>query len=104
VQSVTLFYQFDDLEMLHMQVMSEITPGVYQTNLTSDVLVGNTMKYYLVAEDAAGRQSRLPSDSSGVFSLPLWIPRQNLLLVAVGIILSIVVVVIVVKYRKRLTR
>jgi uncharacterized cupin superfamily protein len=101
ITSVALYYQLGQAEMLYRQNMTEISPGVYQTTLNIGLLAGLGLHYYIVAEDAAGRQTQVPSSPTTMYSISVWPNGQAILGIAVSSILGIAVIVVVLRSQKQ---
>jgi hypothetical protein len=98
---VELFWHTDQSYTHHVQ-MSEISENIFQFTIPGSVVAGNTLTFYIGANDTAGRYARLPSDSEQFFNVPILAPPPTLLItLVIGVVIIVVVIAIAVWYLRR---
>lgn len=98
---VELFWHTAQSYTHHVQMM-EVSENQYQYTIPGSAITGDTLTFYIGANDTAGRYSRLPSDNEQYIALPILAPPPTLLItLVVGVIIIVVVIAISVWYLRR---
>ncbi len=92
VALVELHYQINQNSWRAM-LMPMISDDIYQLTIPGSLITGNILNYYFIANDSAGRSTRLPAVSPESFSIMIS-PLSPTLLITVIIAITLIVIVI----------
>lgn len=93
VETVEIHYQLINSEP-RTQIMTQIAPNLYQVMFSETELFGPQLSYYLLARDAAGRETILPQNTEERILVPLslFAPNRVLLFGGSALVISAVIV------------
>lgn len=101
LSAVSLFYQIDQGDFRYLP-MTEVTDDTYQATIPGSMITGNTLSYYLGANDTAGRYTRLPAEPEGSFVDQIGSMSPTLVItILIGIIVIVSVVLFAVWYLRK---
>ncbi len=101
VASVDVYYQIDS-GFVHQFPLFEVSENNYQLIVPGSQIVGSVLSYYFVANDSAGRSTRLPSESSEVIMAQISAFSPTLIFtIAAAVVIIVVVIIIAIWYLRR---
>ncbi|MFX1577432.1 MAG: sialidase family protein [Promethearchaeota archaeon] len=101
LSAVSLFYQIDQGVFRYLP-MSEVTENMYQATIPGSIITGTILSYYFGTNDTAGRYTRLPSESEGVFIVQIGSMSPTLIItIIIGVIIIVTVVLFAVWYLRK---
>ncbi|MFX1565677.1 MAG: sialidase family protein [Promethearchaeota archaeon] len=94
VASVDVYYQIDS-GFVHQFPMFEVSENNFKLIVPGSQIVGHVLSYYFVANDSAGRYTRLPSETSEFISVQISAFSPTLIITIVAAVIVIVLVIVI---------
>jgi hypothetical protein len=101
VATVDVFYQIDS-GFINQVPLTEVSENLFQLIVPGSQIVGNILSYYFVANDSAGRSTRLPSEASEFINIQISAISPTLIItIAAAVVVIVFVIIIAVWYLRK---
>jgi hypothetical protein len=94
VEVIELNYQIAGSPNWHTLLMDRIDSNTFQGTIAPTQLVGGVLNYYLVARDAAGRETSLPGNDTDWYTIPLQSVTPSLIITIIASVAIIAITIV----------